>query len=114
MITSSTSSGLTPARLTLSRTTIAPRSVAEKLFNEPRNFPTGVREALIITASFNSDITVHHFPITIYYSWPAKCQAYRGCPKSGSLSEPSVLSGDKIAPKHLPHDAAQFLIRIAN
>src|SRR6266498_1512338 len=51
MITSSTSSGATRARLTLSRTTIAPSSVAANPFNEPRNFPTGVLTALIITAS---------------------------------------------------------------
>ena len=46
MITSSTSSGFTPARLTASRTTIAPSCGAENPFNEPRNFPTGVRAAL--------------------------------------------------------------------
>src|SRR5215212_6975295 len=57
MITSSTSSGLIPARFTLSRTTIAPSSVAEKPFNDPRNLPTGVRAALIITTSFNSGIS---------------------------------------------------------
>src|SRR5689334_24455855 len=57
MITSSTSSGFTPARFTLSRTTIAPSSVAEKPFSDPKNFPTGVRAALMITASFNSGIS---------------------------------------------------------
>src|SRR5437764_13446722 len=56
MITSSTSAGFTPARFTDSRTTIAPRSVALKLFSAPRNFPTGVRAALIITACLIDDM----------------------------------------------------------
>ena len=56
MITSSTSSGLIPARLTLSRTAIAPSSGALNPFNDPKNLPTGVRAALMITASFNSDM----------------------------------------------------------
>jgi hypothetical protein len=45
--------------LTASRTAIAPNSVAFKLYSAPRNFPTGVRTALKITASLNSDILVH-------------------------------------------------------
>src|SRR6185436_17976148 len=70
MITSSTSSGATPARFTLSRTTMAPSSVAANDFNEPRNLPTGVLTALMITASLISDITLLQnyllFTITIY------------------------------------------------
>jgi hypothetical protein len=50
-MTSSTSSGFTPARLTVSRTTSAPKSVAVNPFNEPKNFPTGVLTALMITAA---------------------------------------------------------------
>src|SRR6476660_9770561 len=78
MITSSTSSGATPARLTLSRTTIAPSSVAVKPFNEPKSFPTGVLTALMITASLISDILLLQiyllFTITIYQ---LACQARR-------------------------------------
>src|SRR5438270_568466 len=44
------------ARFGASRTTIAPRSVALKLFSAPRNFPTGVRTALMITASLIDDM----------------------------------------------------------
>src|SRR5215213_5898360 len=58
IITSSTSSGRTPARLTLSRTTSEPRSVAEKPFNAPWNFPVGVRTALMMTASLLS-VMIH-------------------------------------------------------
>src|SRR5688572_2216730 len=54
MMTSSTSSGLTPARRTLSRTTKAPSCVAVKPFREPWNFPVGVRAALMMTASLLS------------------------------------------------------------
>src|SRR5258705_812850 len=70
MHTSSTSSCATPARLTLSRTTIAHSSVAVKPFKEPKSFPTGVLTALMITASLISDILLLQnyllFTITIY------------------------------------------------
>ena len=61
MITSSTSSGFTPARFTASRTTIAPSSVALNPFSAPRNFPTGVRTALMITGCLIDDITDSFF-----------------------------------------------------
>jgi hypothetical protein len=66
MITSSTSSGAMPARLTLSRTTIAPRSVAANPFNEPKNFPTGVLTALMITASLVSLINTPKNYLAVY------------------------------------------------
>src|SRR6476660_9506836 len=88
MITSSTSSGATPALLTLSRTTIAPSSVAVKPFNEPKSFPTGVLTALMITASLISDILLLQsyllFTITIYQ---LGCQARRLYP--GTSVHPS-------------------------
>jgi hypothetical protein len=37
--------GFTPARFTASRTTMAPSSVALKLFNAPRSFPPGAHGA---------------------------------------------------------------------
>src|SRR5688572_5744142 len=51
MMHSSTEAGSMPARLTASRTTIAPSSGAVKSFNAPRNFPVGTRTALTINAS---------------------------------------------------------------
>src|SRR5712692_8711850 len=50
MMTSSTCPGSMPARRTLSATTFAPNSLAEKEERPPWNFPTGRRTALRITA----------------------------------------------------------------
>src|SRR5437016_14567418 len=57
MITSSTSSGFMPERFTASRTTIAPSSVALNPFSVPRNFPTGVRTAPMITGCLIDDMS---------------------------------------------------------
>jgi hypothetical protein len=54
MMTSSTSSGRTPARLTLSPTTSAPSSGALKPLSAPWNLPVGVRTALMMTDSLVS------------------------------------------------------------
>ena len=52
MMISSTRSGSTPARATVSFTTNAPNSVAANGVSAPWNFPIGVRTALRITACF--------------------------------------------------------------
>jgi hypothetical protein len=51
MMTSSTAEGSILARDTASRTTIAPRSVADNGVSDPWNFPIGVRTADKITGS---------------------------------------------------------------
>src|SRR3990172_9057487 len=51
MITSSTDSGPSPARFSASRTTIAPRSVAENSFRLPPNVPMAVLTAPTMTTS---------------------------------------------------------------
>src|SRR5687768_743270 len=55
---SSTRAGSMPARVTASRTAIAPNCGACRAFNDPRNFPEGVRTALMMTGvciSFDDD-----------------------------------------------------------
>src|SRR5688572_26518537 len=49
MMHSSTTAGSMPARATTSRTTIAPSCGACSGFSDPRNFPDGVRTALMMT-----------------------------------------------------------------